>query len=189
MAIEKDNYGFRVGSWNSKIILQGQDVFESSSNSTLAALVGCTEGSCSNYRKEVAAATGWSLPASNRQSNGDTAERKPRQSNGSKRKGCFPARLEQSLNKALGRPIDSDDPEFITNPTWAHFVCARESQGPDWVSFISKKVKEKELTEFNLWVESNDAADKAESATSAAQQKALDAAVKLIEAAGGTVTW
>ena len=117
--------------------------------------------------------------------NSDTGERKPR-SNGGKRKGCFPAKLDASLNKALGCQ-DDDSPDWIADPVWADFTRARALQGQDWVSFISKKIKDKELVEFELWVSSNDAADKAESAVSAAMQKRLDEAVELLSANGYTV--
>jgi len=183
MAIEKDNYGFRLTSWNAKIANLGQTILETKSNSEIADLVGCTEGSASNYRKAVAEATGWVLPSNNRAESGDI-EKKPRQS--SKRKGLFPAKLDASLNKALGCQ-DDDSPDWIADPVWADFVRAREIMGNDWVGFISKKVKEKELSEFNLWVESNDAADTAESALTAAQQKSIDSAIALLRANGYTV--
>lgn len=115
-----------------------------------------------------------------------TGERKVRPSG--KRKGCFPAKLDASLNKALGC-TDPDSADYINEPAWSDFVRAREIQGADWVAFISKKVKEKELEQFELWVASNDAADAAEDAAYQAQQKALDAAIALIEAAGGKVVW
>ena len=53
MAIEKDTYGFRIDSWNSKIAATGQETFERLTNGEMAALVGCTEGSASNYRKTL----------------------------------------------------------------------------------------------------------------------------------------
>ena len=72
MAIEKDTYGFRIDSWNSKIAATGQETFERLTNGEMAALVGCTEGSASNYRKDVSKATGWTM-VSGKRSTGDTA--------------------------------------------------------------------------------------------------------------------
>ena len=188
MAIEKDNFGFRVDSWNAKIAAQGQETFERLTNGEMASLVGCTEGSASNYRKTVSEVTGWAMVAGKR-SNGDNGGDKPavKRTNG-KRKGCLPARLDQSVNKALTGIIDSDDPEYIESPTWEQFKQARESQGQNWVSFISNKLKtDKEKSEFSLWIESNDAADTAENAATVAQQKAFNDAVAIIESNGGRV--
>ncbi len=189
MAIEKDTYGFRIDSWNSKIAAQGQETFERLSNGEMAALVGCTEGSASNYRKAVAEATGWTMVAGKR-SNGDSVDDKPaaKRTNG-KRKGCLPVRLVASINKALG-VNDPDSIDYNDDPSWSDFVRAREIMGNDWVEFIAKKCKgDKEPEQFALWVSSNDSADNAENAQFAAQQAAIDAAVALIEKHGGKVVW
>jgi uncharacterized protein GlcG (DUF336 family) len=190
VAIEKDNFGFRVDSWNSKIAAHGQETFEKLTNGEMAELVGCTEGSASNYRKTVSEVTGWAMVAGKR-SNGDNGGDKPavKRTNG-KRKGCLPARLDQSVNKALTGIIDSDDPAYIESPTWEQFKQARANQGENWITFISNKLKtDKEKSEFELWITSNDAADVAENAATAAQQKALQDAIALIEKHGGKVIW
>lgn len=118
----------------------------------------------------------------------DGAAKAPR-SNGGKRKGCLPARLDQSVNKALTGIIDSDDPAYIESPTWEQFKQARDSQGANWVDFISKKVKEKELEQFELWISSNDSADKAEKSAASDLRKRLFEAEELIAANGGRVLW
>lgn len=189
MAIEKDTYGFRIDSWNSKIAATGQETFERLTNGEMAALVGCTEGSASNYRKTVSEVTGWTMVATGKRSgseNSDNGDKPAAKRTNGKRKGCFPAKLDASLNKALGC-TDDDSPDWIRDPTWSDFVRARSIQGENWVSFISKKVKEKELSEFALWIASNDAADAAENAATAAQQKAFSDAVTVIESNGGRV--
>lgn len=185
MAIEKDAFGFRIDSWNAKIAATGQETFERLTNGEMAALVGCTEGSASNYRKTVSEVTGWAMVAGKR-SNGDNGGDKPavKRTNG-KRKGCLPARLDQSVNKALTGIIDSDDPAYIESPTWEQFKQARANQGENWITFVRNKLKtDKEKSEFELWITSNDAADKAESSASLAQEKALREAVALVRAAG-----
>ena len=192
MAIEKDNFGFRVDSWNSKIAATGQETFERLTNGEMAALVGCTEGSASNYRKTVSEATGWTMVAGKRSNgdSGDTGSDKPVKRTNGKRKGCLPARLDQSVNKALTGIIDSDDPAYIESPTWEQFKQARANQGENWITFIGNKLKtDKEKSEFELWITSNDAADVAENAATAAQQKALQDAIALIEKHGGKVIW
>ncbi len=190
MAIEKDTFGFRVDSWNAKIAATGQETFERLTNSEMAELVGCTAGSASNYRKTVSEVTGWAMVAGKR-SNGDTGGDKPavKRTNG-KRKGCLPAILDQSVNKALTGIIDGDDPAYIESPTWEQFKQARANQGENWITFIGNKLKtDKEKSEFKLWITSNDAADVAENAATAAQQKALQDAIALIEKHGGKVIW
>ncbi len=93
----------------------------------------------------------------------EKGERKARQSKPvSGRKGLLPARLDQSINKALTGIVDSDDPRFIFSPNWEQFKQARALQGQDWVSFIAKKLKGEEIEQFSLWVTSNDSADIAE---------------------------
>ena len=105
MAIEKDNFGFRVDSWNSKIAATGQETFERLTNGEMAALVGCTEGSASNYRKTVAEATGWTMVAGKR-STGDTATIKANAT-------AQPATVKQPAVKATGEFVGPPIERFL----------------------------------------------------------------------------
>lgn len=132
-------------------------------------------------------ALGW-IPGGpvNRKADNDAPAKR---SNG-KRKGCFPARASvvQCLNKYLNGITDSEDELWIDNPTWTDFKSCRDRNGKDWQSFIVGKCKgQEEIDSFNLWIESNDAADTLEHAENAKIRVALDAAVALIRAHGGEV--
>lgn len=105
MAIEKDTYGFRIDSWNSKIVATGQETFERLTNGEMAALVGCTEGSASNYRKTVAEATGWTM-VSGKRSTGDTATIKANAT-------AQPATVKQPAVKATGEFVGPPIERFL----------------------------------------------------------------------------
>ena len=105
MAIEKDAFGFRIDSWNSKIAATGQETFERLTNGEMAALVGCTEGSASNYRKTVAEATGWTM-VSGKRSTGDTATIKANAT-------AQPATVKQPAVKATGEFVGPPVERFL----------------------------------------------------------------------------
>ena len=159
MAIEKDQFGFRVTSQASLLASQGKDWFESASNSAVQSLCNCNPGRASNVIDDVEKATGW-VNKRNRlksqddnhsayvqsvgQSNEYGKETGPRTR---KVKGILPtvtrnwiiSNLVQDWVRAGNDPDDLQPPDEVTPETLAS-VWGFQTGSPGWLRHINEKL-------------------------------------------------
>lgn len=116
---------FRTDSYPAKIYALGQVIFESKSNSEIAAIVNCSnEGQIANARRSVADKTGWTMPG--RESTA-TATPTPRSH---KKSGSLPAKIEGCL---VG--LVDEVPEVWTPD---HVLPIIEADEVSWNRFIRR---------------------------------------------------
>lgn len=142
MAIEKDQFGFRVTSQASLLASQGKDWFESASNSNVQSLCNCNAGRASNVMDDVERATGWvnnrSWPKSHTDEVRETARPRIR-----KTKGFLSLRIESWLDDQLDRPEGG-----WTSETIEPFIVA---DTPAW-NRKTGQCGEDELKAFEAWL-------------------------------------
>jgi len=154
MAIELDQYGFRVGSNLSIIAEKGKEWFESASNSDVMEIIGCAAGYASNLRRDVAEKTGWTIA-------GSKGERKARVSGTVKNvkiHGCLPFKVMVRISKILDLDMEEVDigwPEFLAaceaDVDFEGFSMVKLAGGPDSDGGKS----------YQAWIDSNRANDAA----------------------------
>ncbi len=158
MAIELDQYGFRVGSNLAKLAAQGKAWFEMANNSDVSEFIGCAAGYASNLRRDVAEKTGWTIA-------GSAGERKSRSSNGAvkagkvKIQGCMPWKVSMRVAKILDIDLEEHG-----EPTWADWLAACEAD-VDFEGFSMVKLAGGPDSDggksYQAWIDSNRANDAA----------------------------
>lgn len=168
MAIEKDQFGFRMTSQASLLASQGKDWFESASNSAVQSLCNCNPGRASNVIDDVEKATGWVNNRNRSTSRGDgnkeSATPRPR-----KAKGCLSGRVEGWLDDQADPPEGGWSPESVEP-----FIVADSAA---WNRKVGQ-CSDEELEAFEAWLGTPCTVNRRSLAKIAEQNAQLKLAVK-----------